>query len=172
MNNYEKDIKDLIQKMQAQQGGYTRKENATAVNSFGNNLIGSTDQSPHLSGNQYNSNRIDQSPLDPINSVRPMGKPISVTKKTDIQPKAPPEGACPQCGTLHPPLPPGAKCPMAPIKVKSSDGTEKTVDVNKFLADLKNIIISQSEIKKIKDVEKLFKNIIVEMTKYLESYEE
>lgn len=61
---------------------------------------------------------------------------------------------------------------MASIKVKADDGTEKTVDVNKFLADLKNIIISQSDIKKIKDVEKLFKNIIVEVTKYLESYKE
>ena len=173
MNNYEKDIKDLIQKMQMQQGGYAKKETPADVNSFNNNLMGSTDQSPHLTGNQFNSNRVDQSPPDPINSVRPMGKPISVTKKTDIQTqKAIPEGACPQCGTIHPPIPPGAKCPMASIKVKADDGTEKNVDVNKFLADLKNIIISQSDIKKIKDVEKLFKNIIVEVTKYLESYKE
>lgn len=173
MNQYEKDIKDLIQRMQQQQGGYMKREGEDKLNSLNNNFMGSTDQSPHLVNNNENSNRIDQSPPNPINSVRPMGKPISVTKKADIQKEAKPvEGGCPQCGMIHPPLPPGAKCPMAPVKVKTKDGHEKDIDVNRFLADLKNIIISQSEAKKITDIEKLFKNIILETTKYLESYKE
>ena len=41
-----------------------------------------------------------------------------------------------------------------------------------FLGDLKNIIISQVDQKKIQDVEQLFKNIIVEITKFLEGYTE
>jgi hypothetical protein len=126
-----------------------------------------------LVNNNANSNSVDQSPANPINSVRPMGKPISVTRKTDIKKDtAIPEGACPQCGIIHPPLPPGVRCPMASVKVKTQDGNEKEVDINKFLVDLKNIIISQSDVKKIKDLEKLFKNIILETTKYLESYKE
>lgn len=173
MNQYEKDIKDLIQRMQQQQGGYMKREGEDKLNSLNNNFMGGTDQSPHLVNNNENSNRIDQSPPNPINSVRPMGKPISVTKKADVQKEVKPvEGGCPQCGMIHPPLPPGAKCPMAPVKVKTKDGNEKNIDVNKFLADLKNIIISQAEAKKITDIEKLFKNIIIETTKYLESYKE
>jgi hypothetical protein len=126
-----------------------------------------------LVNNNANSNSVDQSPANPINSVRPMGKPISVTRKTDIKKDTEiPEGACPQCGIIHPPLPPGARCPMASVKVKTQDGNEKEVDINKFLVDLKNIILSQSDSKKIKDLEKLFKNIILETTKYLESYKE
>jgi hypothetical protein len=172
MNAYEKDIKDLIQKMQMQQG-YMKKEGEEKLNSLSSNFSGGTDQSPHLVNNNANSNSVDQSPANPINSVRPMGKPISVTRKTDIKrDTAIPEGACPQCGIIHPPLPPGARCPMASVKVKTQDGNEKEVDINKFLVDLKNIILSQSDSKKIKDLEKLFKNIILETTKYLESYKE
>lgn len=173
MNTYEKDIKDLIQRMQQQQGGYMKKEGEDKLNALNSNFSGGTDQSPHLVNNNVNSNRIDQSPANPINSVRPMGKPISVTKPADIKKEAKPvEGACPQCGIIHPPLPPGARCPMASIKVKTQDGNEKEVDINKFLVDLKNIIISQTDSKNIKDLEKLFKNIIIETTKYLESYKE
>lgn len=77
---------------------------------------------------------------------------------------------CPQCGLIHPPLKAGEKCPSAPVIIKSEDGEK--VNVNKFLVSLKNIIISQIEQKKIKDPEKLFKHIIIEMVKALEKYEE
>jgi len=172
---YEKDIKDLIEQMQRQQGsmsGYKPPENPMG-GGFSSDPGMGTDQSPHMFGNQnnINNNSPDQSPLNPVNSVRPMGTPIN---------KQPPKPAgmvtsgdgCPQCGLVHPPVAQGQRCPMAPVKVKGSDGQEKVVDVNKFLANLKNIILSQAEQRKVQDVEKLFKNIIVEVTKYLEGYSE
>ena len=170
MANIEKDISQLIQSMKNQQN---------LVQKIGGPVnAGGTDQSPYLIGNNMNSSSPDQSPIDSVNSVRPMGTPIYQARKnrnpssTIIdQDTAQIPGACPQCGSLHPSLPPGVKCPMAVVKIKSN-GIEKVVDVNKFLVSLKDIIISQSEIKKVKDVEKLFKNIIVEVTKYLERYKE
>ena len=77
------------------------------------------------------------------------------------------EPVCPQCGLLHPPIRPGEKCPNAPIQI----GEEK-VDTTKFFVDLKNICTSQIEKKKIKDVEKMFSKLIIEITGFLESYEE
>ena len=75
---------------------------------------------------------------------------------------------CSQCGTFHPPLQPGQECPLAPIKTKDN----KSVDINKFLTMLKTILNSQVSKKNIKDPEKLIKLLIIEVTKYLENYEE
>ena len=77
------------------------------------------------------------------------------------------EPVCPQCGLLHPPVRPDEKCPNAPIQIG-----EKKVDTTKFLIDLKNICTSQIEKKNIKDIEKMFKSLIVEITKFLENYKE
>jgi hypothetical protein len=173
---YEKDIKELIEQMTRQQQGYQmpQQQNPQPMSgpaiSQGNqsDMMGGTDQSPHLF-NQGSGNSPDQSPVNPVNSVRPMGTPINGVPPKPATVSAA-EGACPQCGTIHPPV--RGKCPMAKVKVKTNTGEEKEVDVNKFLAQLKNIIVSQAEQKKIQDVEKLFKNIIVEVTKYLEGYSE
>jgi hypothetical protein len=177
---YEKDIKDLIEQMSRQQQSYQMPNQqapqqppmagpAVSQQGIDTDMMGGTDQSPHLFNQGGGGNSPDQSPLNPVNSVRPMGTPIN---------KEPPkpasvstaEGACPQCGTIHPPV--RGKCPMAGVKVKDEKGQEKEVDVNKYLAQLKNIIVSQVEQKNIKDVDKLFKNIIVEVTKYIEGYSE
>lgn len=77
-------------------------------------------------------------------------------------------GRCEQCGTLHPPLKSGEKCPVAPIR--SNDG--KALDLNPFFAQLKNICMSQIEIKGIKNYDKLFQHVIIEVTKSLENYHE
>lgn len=169
MDPNEKEINRLIEQMNRQQN-IGRPINLNQIT----DNFGGTDQSPHLLGRR-GMNSVDQTPQDAVNSVRPMGKSI-FKEKTSVSPMNSqiPEsipGACPQCGILHPPVAPGSKCPMAPLKVAGVNG-EKIVDVNKFLVNLKDIIISQSEFKKIKDVEKLFKNIIVEITKYLERYTE
>lgn len=130
---------------------------------------GSTDQSPHLKNNDgiidnFNNQSHDQTPDYIKNYVPPRTKTV---KKEKVAP----EGACPQCGTLHPPIPPGTKCPMAPTTIKGEDGV-KILNTDKFIMSMKNILISQIEIKKIKDPEKLFNNITIEIMKYLESYEE
>ena len=85
---------------------------------------------------------------------------------------APTGNICSQCDSVHPPLNPGEKCPNAKVKLMTGEKQDKQVDVGKFLVDLRNITVSQVEIRKIKDVDKLFKNIILEVTKLLENYEE
>lgn len=179
---YEKDIKDLIAQMQRQQQGGGMSGMPPAPSDGGMPQIDTsmeTDQSPHLMNEGINNtlDSVDQSPVDSVNSVRPMGTPISKTHPQGQATSNTPltsssvvvEGGCPDCGLIHPPIHPGQKCPMAPVKVKDGE-EEKLVDVNRFLVDLKNIIISQIDIKKITDIEGLFKNIIVEVTKYLEEY--
>ena len=79
---------------------------------------------------------------------------------------------CPQCGQLHPPIPDGKKCPMAKDKFKDDKGEEIEVDINKYLTNLKNIVVSQIEMKGIKDPNKLFKHLTVELMKVLEAYNE
>ena len=187
MSEYEKDIKDLIAQMSRQQGGANMPGNMDAPTGpkIDTSSGMGTDQSPHLMNEGGNNamGSVDQSPLNPVNSVRPMGTPVDAIKPQvqnaaniitpSIAPASAPVDGCPQCGLVHPPIAPGGKCPMAPVTVKGAKGeSEKVVDVNKFLADLKNIIVSQAEMKKVTDIEKLFKNIIVEVTKYLEGYSE
>lgn len=75
---------------------------------------------------------------------------------------------CPQCGMVHPPLKEGVPCPMRPVK--SATGVE--VDTSKFLAALKNILISQIHIKQIKNVNKLMNEMVIHVTKFLEGYKE
>jgi len=83
----------------------------------------------------------------------------------------PTPGACSQCGMLHPPLKPGEKCPNAKVELKS-EKYGKEVSISKYLTDLRNVIVSHISIKKIKDPDKLFQNITIEITKYLEGYSE
>jgi len=74
--------------------------------------------------------------------------------------------ACPQCGIMHPPCKPGELCPLA--KVKTPEG--KTIDFEKFLADLKIILVSQFESRKVTNHEEVFKKIKLEVMKVLEGY--
>jgi hypothetical protein len=187
MSNYEQDIKDLIERMNKQQQAYGLPHKSNLINEniqptsqsnispmvpqAPNNFMGGTDQSPYLMDGNTTSQGPDQTPADPVNSVRPMGSNINGKPPQPAGLKASSD-SCPQCGMIHPPLQPGQKCPLAPVKVKGNNQEEKTVDINRFLADLKNIIVSQSEQRGIKDIEKLFKNIIIEVTKYIEGYSE
>lgn len=80
----------------------------------------------------------------------------------------PAQPECPQCGKIHPPLPPGERCPLA--EPKTADG--KKIDTSKFVVQLRDITISQMEQKNIKDPDKLFKFVILELMKILEGYKE
>lgn len=81
---------------------------------------------------------------------------------------------CPQCNMMHPPLRPGETCPNANVKINTGalNKEARDVDINKYLVTLRNILVSQIEQKKIKDIEKLFQNITIEITKFLEGYNE
>lgn len=85
-----------------------------------------------------------------------------------IEERLPQPIVCEQCGMIHPPLATGEKCPLA--KPKDSEG--KDIEVREFLNQLKNILISQIQRKKIKDIKKLFSLVLVHVTKYLEGYKE
>ena len=83
-------------------------------------------------------------------------------------PIAPTFSMCSQCSTSHPPIPVGQKCPMA--KEKSPSGV--VYDFEEFMKALKAIMISQIQTKDIKDIKKFQGNILVEITKFAEKYEE
>lgn len=81
----------------------------------------------------------------------------------------PPTGnTCPQCGTMHPPLKAGDKCPMAPITTKD----DKVIDPTEFLTKMKFIISNQLEQKSIKNTEKFFQHLTVELMKAMENFKE
>lgn len=75
---------------------------------------------------------------------------------------------CPQCGFMHPPLRVGESCPIA----KQKDSSGKEIDYEFLFTPLRNILKSQFETKGIKDHNKLFGSVIVEITKHLETYKE
>jgi len=77
-------------------------------------------------------------------------------------------GLCSECGTMHPPIRAGEKCPNAKVNLPSITDDE----IGYFLSNIKNIIISQSEKNKVKDVKKLFQQSIVVLAKFLEEYKE
>lgn len=75
---------------------------------------------------------------------------------------------CNECGYSHPPITTGTRCHMA--KDKTSTGQE--INFEHFFISLKNILISQIKKKNIQDPQKLFGQIILEITKITENYKE
>lgn len=75
---------------------------------------------------------------------------------------------CSECGTMHPPIPAGQKCPNSKLNLP----TIKDEEIGDFLVMFRNIIISQVEKKNIKNVKKLFQQSIITLTKFLENYNE
>jgi hypothetical protein len=76
--------------------------------------------------------------------------------------------SCPQCGYIHPPIIPGEKCPLS--REKSFDGD--FIDTSAFINQVKNIVVSRIQTKKIKNHKKLFSAIVMEIFKFLEGYKE
>ena len=148
----EKDIQELIKNYSKQQASF-----------MGNNPVV---QNP----SQYS---------DPHNGIDNQG---TVNESTPITPSmmtpsaasapAPTGNVCSQCNTVHPPLRPGAKCPNAIVKSITKEGEDVIVDVNKYLVNIRNILMSNIDKHEIKDINKLFQNITLEITKYLEGYKE
>lgn len=79
---------------------------------------------------------------------------------------------CPFCKMIHPPLRPGERCPNAGLgeDQKRFNITDETI--NKFIINLKNIIISNLTSKNIKDGTKFFQHAIIELTRIIEQYKE
>jgi len=96
---------------------------------------------------------------------RPQSQPTSQSATSGLN-------ICPFCKTIHPPLKPGEKCPNAGLgkDQKRFNITDETI--NKFIVNLKNIIISNLSAKNIKDGTKFFQHAIIELTKIVEQYKE
>jgi len=127
---------------------------------------GSPDQSPGNIGDVLNRGRNANPDVD-INSQ------AILSNVKSSEPPVPAQGAwaeCPQCGVMHPPVNPGETCPNKKVEVPEAGIQDE--DINKFLAQLKNITVSQIQSKSIKDGNKLFQKLTLELTKFLEGYSE
>lgn len=76
------------------------------------------------------------------------------------------QALCNQCGTYHPPV--AGKCPMA--KEKTADGN--AIDPDAFMRQMRTIVISQMQQKKIKDHKKFYTFLTIELTKLMGGYSE
>ena len=135
----------------------------------------SPDQSPHLSNEGTVPTSPDQTPSDPVNSVRPMDfsiKPSATTTVPSITTSGETPDLCKQCGTMHPPIAAGKTCPLISVTSDTKDsGLDDTI-VNKHLVEMRNIIMTQISSKNIKDGKKFFQYAIIELVKVLEAYNE
>jgi hypothetical protein len=92
-------------------------------------------------------------------------QPAPTTQPITVNPT---QSQCPQCHLFHPPLPPGKKCPNAPIEVAGISDEE----VNQIVVKVKDILASQLEQKGIKDVKKFTNEMILTLMKFCEGYKE
>ncbi|MHA1233083.1 MAG: hypothetical protein ACTSPQ_20850, partial [Candidatus Helarchaeota archaeon] len=115
-DNYEKEAKKLILKMNQQFKMFnTQKEKII---------------------NRQNN---EQGLIEAVTNI-----PTEIVKR--IKPSLPPTpvptpGVCSQCGMIHPPLKPGEICPNAKVEVKS-EKNGKEVNINKYVTNIRDIIIS------------------------------
>ncbi len=147
MNDQDKDINDLINRFNQQTQALTGPKSFPQHNSM--------PQTPGFDNQGFESKKVSP------HLIQTGPAPIP----------APTGNVCSQCGTMHPPLRAGEKCPNAANKIKD-EKTNTVIDVNKYLNTFQSILISQIEKKKIKDVKKLYQNITIEITKFLEGYKE
>lgn len=75
---------------------------------------------------------------------------------------------CPECGVMHPPVPPGQRCPNAKVDLPTISDAE----IGQFIGSWKNIIVSQLEKRNFKEPKKVFQQATLMLTKFLEEYEE
>lgn len=81
------------------------------------------------------------------------------------------DNVCPECGTIHPPLKPGQKCPIAQNKQQLKETGLSEEKVSQFVQDLKNIIIANLSKIETESAEKVLQEITIEVTKFLEKYQ-
>jgi len=126
---------------------------------------------------QAMAENIKANPGKPNENFSSPANPIEQSILTNLQNNPAPApvslpDACPQCGTIHPPIPQGQKCPNASLNNKvSGTGLNDTI-IGSHLVNMRDIIISQMSIKKVKDGNKFFAYAILELTKALEKYNE
>jgi hypothetical protein len=184
MNEQEKEIQQLmekIQKLQESQRGTPQQthQNFNPEGQFDN-------QGGEYAQTEGNGMFDNQGPQErPYHSTppgpkpgppapKPQPAPANVINTSGVQPGPPPQtynpsNVCEQCGLVHPPLKPGQKCPNVSISKdeKNDTGLDDGI-INKYLVDMRNIILTNMSKKGIKDGKKYFQNVIVKLTKVLE----
>lgn len=80
---------------------------------------------------------------------------------------ATPQGACPECKTVHPPLPPGQPCPNASIQSQTGLQIDDT-EVNKILVQWRNIVLSNISRLGLEDWKSEFQQITLHIQKYFD----
>lgn len=93
-------------------------------------------------------------------------KPPLTTPNT--APNAP--NVCPECGTIHPPLKPGQKCPIVQNQQALKKANISEDKISQFVQNLKNIIIANLSKMNVESSEKVLQEITIEVTKFLENY--
>ena len=116
---------------------------------------------------------IPQNPNPPVN---PQVKP-NIINTTGVEVGVAPtpvklDNVCPQCGMSHPPLPPGEKCPNASVANEVKGSKLNDAQINTYVVNIRNIVISKMAEKQIKNGDKFFQYAILELAKSLENYKE
>jgi len=126
----------------------------------------------------FNKREDDQKFNNPIPGAPPAAQNAQSIEEqrilSQVQASGPPapvassQGDCPQCGLIHPPLAPGAKCPNAPLNIEG----KPEFNVNELVVKVKDILASQLEQKDIKDFDKFVKEMVLTLMKFCEEYKE
>jgi len=74
---------------------------------------------------------------------------------------------CPDCGTIHPPVQQGQKCPNATIE-KQTGLKIDDAEVNRFLVQWRNILLSYISKMGIEDWKKEFQEVTIHIHKHLD----
>jgi hypothetical protein len=109
------------------------------------------------------------STTDFANTSVQSGNPVVNANATNPTPAPNNEhGVCPQCNTVHPPVPPGQPCPNASIESQTGMKIDDS-EVNKFLVQWRNIVLSNISKNKIEDWKKEFQQITLHIHKYFDN---
>ena len=174
----EEDIQAMIAKMN-QLKNFPAPVNQN-VNQFDNQ--GNADYVQTEGGGQFDNQGpykpavISPNPVNPNLPVTPQGQP-NIINTTGVEVGVAPipanlENVCPQCGMAHPPLPAGEKCPNASVANEVKDHKLNDTQINAYVINLRNIIISKLAEKNIENGNNFFQYAIIELTKSLDNYKE
>ncbi len=78
---------------------------------------------------------------------------------------------CHECGTIHPPIQPGQKCPNSSIEKQTGIKIDDA-QVNQFLVQWRNIILSEISKSNIEDWKNEFQQITMIIQKYFDEKKE
>lgn len=120
---------------------------------------------------------VPANPQNPTLPVNPQAGQPNIINTTGVEVGVAPapvrlENVCPQCGMAHPPLQSGEKCPNASVASEVKDSNLNDAQINTYVVNIRNIVISKMAEKQIKNGDKFFQYAILELAKSLENYKE